>query len=91
MGLMDAGRWTPLRDGADGVPAEGATLAGRYHVMAVAQQAGPPTLVRSDQLTGHIWRKGSTSKGPWVPVPNPGETPAQEPAAPAKEPAAEAP
>jgi hypothetical protein len=90
MGLMAAGHWQPLREAADGIPAEGAVQAGRYHVMAVAQQAGPPTLVRSDQLTGRVWRKGATSKGAWVAVPNPGETPPQKAAAAGEEPAGSA-
>jgi hypothetical protein len=83
MGLMDAGRWEPLSEGPDGVPSPGATRPGRYDVTAVPQRRGAPTLVRSDQLTGRIWRKGSENKGPWVLVPNPEE--AVPEAAPAEE------
>jgi hypothetical protein len=87
MGLMDAGRWEPLSEGPDGVPSPGATKPGRYHVRAIAQRRGAPTLLRSDQLTGRIWRKGSKNKGPWVLVPNPEEelpeaAPAEEAATP---------
>ena len=73
MGLMDAGRWEPLSEGPDGVPSPGATAPGRYVVRPVAQKRGAPTLVRSDQLTGRTWRKGSKNEGPWVLVPNPEE------------------
>jgi len=81
MGLMDAGRWEPLVEGSDGVPSPGATRPGRYVVRPFSQKRGAPTLVRSDLLTGRLWRKGSTSKAPWVLVPNPSEeASAEEPA-----------
>ncbi len=73
MGLMDEGRWEPLVEGPDGVPSPDATKPGRYHVGAIAQRRGAPTLVRSDQLSGRTWRKGSKNQGPWVLVPNPEE------------------
>jgi hypothetical protein len=73
MGLMDAGRWEALTEGTDGVPSPGATAPGRYSIRPVAQKRGAPTLLRSDDLTGRLWRRGSTSEGPWVLVPNPGE------------------
>jgi hypothetical protein len=90
MGLMDEGRWGPLLEGPDGVPSPGATEPGRYSIRPVGQRRGGPTLVRTDAVTGRNWRKGSTSKGPWVLIPNPpGEASAGE-APPAREPAEEA-
>jgi hypothetical protein len=81
MGLMGEGRWEPLAEGPDGVPSPGATAPGRYSIRPISQKRGAPTLVRSDHLTGRVWRKGSKSDGPWVLVPNPGEEePAEEPA-----------
>jgi hypothetical protein len=81
MGLMDKGRWEALAEGPDGVPSPGATAPGRYSIRPISQKRGAPTLVRSDRLTGRVWRKGSKSDGPWVLVPNPGdEAPAEEPA-----------
>ncbi len=78
----------PLAEGSDGVPSPGATRPGRYVVRAISQTRGAPTLVRSDRLTGRIWRKGSKNEGPWVLVPSPGEAASAE--APAEAAAGEA-
>jgi hypothetical protein len=75
MGVLSAGRWDALREGPDGVPSAGAEEAGRYEIHAVKLRRGAPNLVRTDLQTGRIWRKGSTSVGAWVAVPNPGEQP----------------
>jgi hypothetical protein len=75
MGLLDRALWKPLPEGPEGVPSPDATEPGRYVFVAVSQPRGAPTLVRTDHATGRVWRKGSTSKGPWVLVPNPGEEP----------------
>jgi hypothetical protein len=71
MGAMQAPRWFPLAEGDEGVPSPDATVPGRYTIEAATQNRGAPTLVRIDRATGRIWRKGSTSTGPWVGVPNP--------------------
>lgn len=74
MGLMDEGRWLPLIEGPDGVPSPGASRSGRYAVRAAGGRGrGGPTLLRTDRVTGRVWRKGSTNQGPWVLIPNPGE------------------
>ena len=100
MGAMEAPKWKPLREGAAGVPSAGSSASGRYTIMAVMQNRGAPTLVRTDGATGRIWRKGATSNGRWVAVPNPAPSaltepkkkaqPASDPAA-AKQPAVDAP
>lgn len=79
MGVMEAPKWQPLREGAAGVPSPDGTASGRYAIRAVKQTRGAPTLVRTDQATGRVWRKGATSKGPWVAIPNPDPSALTEP------------
>ena len=90
MGVLSRGRWDALREGPEGVPSAGAEEAGRYEIRAVQSRRGAPNLVRADLQTGRIWRKGSTSVGAWVAVPNPGEEPpaAAKPVVPVAESAA---
>jgi len=75
MGAMEAPKWKPLREGVAGVPSAQGSASGRYTILAVRQNRGAPTLVRTDGATGRIWRKGATSNGPWVAVPNPEPAP----------------
>ena len=70
MGVMDAAKWQPTREGADGVPTPDGNVSGRYTIKAIKASRGAPTLVRTDQATGRIWRKPA-NKGQWVAVPNP--------------------
>ncbi len=98
MGVMEAPKWKPLREGIGGVPSPEGRASGRYSIRAIKQTRGAPTLVRTDQASGRIWRKGASSKGPWVAVPNPHPKalsepepePESDPAA-AREPAVDAP
>jgi hypothetical protein len=92
--VVGAGPWEALREGPEGVPSAGADEAGRYEFQSVMLRRGAPTLVRTDLRTGRVWRKGSTSRGSWVAVPNPGEEPlkaAKSTAMPTAKPAAAAP
>jgi hypothetical protein len=75
MGLLAAGEWKALLEGADGVPSADSEVPGRYEIHAIPQKRGAPTLVRTDSGMGRVWRKGAKSAGPWVQIPNPGEAP----------------
>jgi hypothetical protein len=79
MGVMDAAKWNPLREGEAGVPSPDGSASGRYTIRAISHSRGAPTLVRTDHATGRIWRKGASSQGPWVLVPNPDPSALSEP------------
>ena len=40
----------------------------RYHVQVSGMRKGGPLLVRTDRVTGTVWRKSLSGDGPWVVV-----------------------
>ena len=79
MRLLAEGRWEPYAEGPEGVPSPGASRAGRYAIVSVQQRRGPATLVRTDSVSGRVWRVGAIGGGNWVPIPNPAKAaPASE-------------
>jgi hypothetical protein len=76
MGVLAAGRWKPFAEGVDGVPSADAVTPGRYSISAFSQPRSGATLLRTDSVTGRVWRTPAKNDGVWVLIPQPGGEPA---------------